>query len=545
MKRTIRIFALLLTLCLLFPLASCGAPAPENPNWGGSDDGGLNGGADGGVTNQGGSSAGNPNYGGIENEGSLDTGIPGDSVEEGPDGPLDENKTGESPFISTETEPTSTFSSDVDTASYTYLRKLIRSGYNLFALQNAGINIRTEEMLNYFRYRVTAPEEGSLFGYTTTLTDCPWNPESSLLYVTLSTPESIEQSANNLVFLIDVSGSMRSNDKLPLLQSTFAYLIDNLTENDVVSIVTYSGKEQVVLSGCPGNQKDRILSAINSLSASGSTNGEAGLTEAYRLAEANFIPDGNNRIIMASDGDLNVGISSEDQLKSYVEGKRDQGVYLSVLGFGTGNYRDSKMETIADYGNGSYYYIDGETEAEKIFATELLSTLYTVAEDVKLQLTFDPAFVSAYRLIGYENRALTNEEFTDDTKDAGEVGAGHQVTVCYELILTGTAPDATAPIATLKVRQKAPGAPISQEESYAILASGANTHTADEVIHMNAIVMLAMLIRESNYLPEDGSVNLFSLLTYWENGASEATDPYQAQLRAEFYELLLALAPQE
>ena len=255
----------------------------------------------------------------------------------------------------------------------------------------------------------------------------------------VSLPKKTEKGANNLVFLIDVSGSMASDDKLPLLKKAFSNLVSALDENDRVSIVTYSGKEEVVLSGCKGNRDEEIMNAINSLEASGSTNGEAGLTRAYSIAKDYFIADGNNRIIMASDGDLNVGISSESELKSYIETKRDEGIFLSVLGFGTGNYKDEKMSALAQNGNGVYYYIDGEREAEKVLGEDLFATLYTVAKDVKFQLEFNSEQVSKYRLIGYETRMLNTEDFDDDTKDAGDVGAGHSITVCYEIMLTDRA----------------------------------------------------------------------------------------------------------
>ena len=372
----------------------------------------------------------------------------------------------ENPFINTEDNNVSTFSADVDTASYAYFRKLVNMGYGVSELIDSGTAFRTEEFINYFKYDVASPEKKELFGVHTELVPCPWNAESMLLRLTLQAEQAEPAEGNNLVFLIDVSGSMSSQDKLPLLKRAFSYLVGNLGAKDKVSIVTYSGREEVVLEGCNGLDSTAIMNAINSLTASGSTNGEAGLTKAYQIAEANYIEGGNNRIIMASDGDLNVGISSESALTAYIEDKRDQGVYLSVLGFGTGNYKDSKMEALADNGNGIYYYIDGESEAEKVFGTDLLGTLYTVAEDVKLQLTFAPDKVQSYRLVGYENRMLNKEDFEDDTKDAGEVGASHQVTVCYEIKLHEAQSDNESPILTLAVRYKNPGQSISRLNEY-------------------------------------------------------------------------------
>ena len=320
--------------------------------------------------------------------------------------------------------------------------------------------------------------------------------------MTLQATNATPTEGNNLVFLIDVSGSMSSSDKLPLLKTAFSYLVDHLSENDVISIVTYSGKEAVVLDGCSGNKKEDILVAINSLKASGSTNGEAGLQKAYQLAEKHRIEGGNNRIIMASDGDLNVGISSESALKEYITQKRDAGIFLSVLGFGTGNYRDSKMETLADNGNGVYLYIDGASEAEKVFSTDLLGNLYTVAKDVKMQITFDKTYVSSFRLIGYENRLLNEEDFTDDTKDAGEVGSGHQVTVCYELTLTENAMAEGANWLELAVNYKLPDEQASVLPNLYNIGYANYTETPDaDRAFMIAVIETCMLLHNSKYLP--------------------------------------------
>ncbi len=425
----------------------------------------------------------------------------GENEEARPSGP-------DNPFISTDVKNVSTFSADVDTASYTYFRKLVNSGYNLTSLKNASSAFRTEEFINYFRYEAAAPAEGELFGTNITLTQCPWNTENTLLRITLQAETTVNTAGNNLVFLIDVSGSMNSAEKLGLLQSTFSYLVGNLGANDVISIVTYSGRESVALDGCPGVEGDRIMRAINALTASGSTNGEAGLSEAYRIAESHFIEGGNNRIIMASDGDLNVGISSEEQLKRFIEDKRDAGIYLSVLGFGSGNYRDAKMETLADNGNGVYYYIDGVSEAERVFGTDLLGTLYTVAEDVKLQLTFNQDLVESYRLIGYENRLLNQEDFEDDTKDAGEVGAGHQVTVCYELcmkeiaVADGEQQAPSTALATLAVRYKNPGEPISLLNEYPIDTALFAEADADTQF-IACVIRTCMILRSSQYVGDD------------------------------------------
>ena len=284
------------------------------------------------------------------------------------------------------------------------------------------------------------------------------------------------------------------------MKESFSHLVDKLDANDTVSIVTYAAGERVVLDGCAGSKKDMIMNAINSLQASGATNGEAGLRMAYQLAESHYITDGNNRIILASDGDLNVGMSSTEEIKSFVSEKKENGVFLSVLGFGTGNYKDSMMETIADCGNGVYYYVDSAFEAEKIFGEDLFATLYTVAKDVKLQLTFDPATVDAYRLVGYENRLLANEDFKDDTKDAGEMGAGHALTVCYELILTDAAQSSEAPWMTLGVRYKEPDGEKSKEENYSF-GKETYTDTPDERFRfVCAVVETSMILHKSKFI---------------------------------------------
>ena len=462
---------------------------------------------------------------------------PGDEVigDEGNEIPDDVQKPSfvENPFISTQENNTSTFSADVDTASYTYFRKMIGRGYTFEQLVNAGASFRTEEFINYFRYDVEYPGENELFGVKTELSACPWNEENLIFRLTLQAEQAVNDGGNNLVFLIDVSGSMSSDDKLPLLKKAFSYLVSNLDRDDTVSIVTYSGKEAVVLDGANGIETDEIMNAINSLKASGSTNGEAGLTMAYQIAEKHFKPEGNNRIIMASDGDLNVGISSADDLKTYIEEKRDQGVYLSVLGFGTGNYQDARMEALADNGNGVYYYIDGETEAEKVFGTDLVGTLYTVAEDVKLQLEFNSERIESYRLIGYENRKMANEDFENDKKDAGEVGASHQVTVCYEIkpITENCEADMEKPYITLRVRYKNPGEELSLLNEYTI--SDSVSDMSDDQRFILSVVQLCMLLHKSEYI---GDATLEGVIA--ELDALTLTDSY----KVEFRELLHSLA---
>ena len=349
----------------------------------------------------------------------------------------------ETGFVSTSTKPLSTVSADVDTASYCNLRRMINAGYDAVPTGS----VRIEEMLNYFTYDYNTPTGNDDFAATVQITPCPWNKDTQLMVLGFATaPESkATDKGSNLVFLIDVSGSMDGDDRLGLLQDSFAVLTDQLDENDVISIVTYSGEEEVVLDGASGADARDIQRAIDKLDASGSTNGEAGLRMAYELAEKHFIEGGVNRIVMASDGDLNVGMTSESDLHDFVDAKRESGIYLSVLGFGEGNYKDNKMETLADHGNGNYHYIDCIEEAEKVLGEDLMANLVPFADDVKVQVEFNPSQVKAYRLIGYENRALADEDFLDDTVDAGDVGPNTQFTVAYEVALADSALDVNVP----------------------------------------------------------------------------------------------------
>lgn len=343
--------------------------------------------------------------------------------------PLIENK-----FRSVTEEPLSTFSIDVDRASYSNMRRFIQNGQ--LPPQNA---VRIEEMINYFDYGYEASNHKHPYNIQMHLTESPWNDEFQLAHIALQAKriDTDDLPASNLTFLIDVSGSMSSQNKLPLLQSGFNLLIDNLREEDKVSIVVYAGAAGMVLPPTSGADKATIRNAIDRLQAGGSTAGGAGIELAYKTATENFIKGGNNRVILATDGDFNVGISSNEGLENLIKKKKESGVFLSVLGFGTGNYKDGKMETLANKGNGNYAYIDNITEAKKVFVNEFGGTLFTVAKDVKLQVEFNPNTVKAYRLIGYANRMLENRDFNDDKKDAGEMGAGHSVTAIYEIVPTG------------------------------------------------------------------------------------------------------------
>ena len=341
----------------------------------------------------------------------------------------------ENDFKNVNASPLSTLSIDVDAASYSNMRRFINNG------QTPPIDaVRIEEMINYFSYDYPQPKGDDPFSITTEISDCPWNKKHKLIHVGIQ-GEKIEADklpSSNLVFLLDVSGSMSSPNKLPLLQKSFGLLIKNLTEKDRVAIVVYAGAAGLVLPSTPGNQKEKIMNALNNLSAGGSTAGGAGIKLAYKIALENLIKEGNNRVILATDGDFNIGASSDGEMTRLIENKRESGVFLTCLGFGMGNYKDSKMESLSNKGNGNYAYIDNILEAKKVLVTEMGGTMHTIAKDVKIQVEFNPNKIASYKLIGYENRLLNTEDFNDDTKDAGELGSGHTVTALYEVVIKGS-----------------------------------------------------------------------------------------------------------
>jgi Ca-activated chloride channel family protein len=417
----------------------------------------------------------------------------------------------ENNFKAVKNHPMSTFSIDVDTASYSNIRRMINSGGKV--VPDA---VRIEEMINYFRYDYESPSGDVPFSVNTEISECPWNKDAKLMLIGLQAKDIdlADRPSSNLVFLLDVSGSMYSDDKLPLMQKAFIMLTENLNENDRISIVTYAGSERVVLEGVRGDETMKIVSAIEDLSAGGSTAGAAGIQRVYELAEEYFIEDGNNRIILATDGDLNVGITSEGELKRLVEKERKKGVFLSVLGFGTGNIKDNKMETLADNGNGNYAYIDSILEAKKVLVEEMGGTLFTVAKDVKLQVEFNPAYIKGYRLIGYENRLLNTEDFNDDTKDAGEIGAGHRVTALYEIIETSSEQEiAESDLKyqsdkelvnsnewlTVNIRYKEPKEDKSQLLSFPVDESDYTSTMPENLAFASSVAAFGMLLRESKW----------------------------------------------
>ena len=450
----------------------------------------------------------------------------------------------ENGYKNVKSNPLSTFSIDVDNASYSNIRRFINNGQ----LPPADA-VRIEEMINYFKYDYPEPAGEHPFSVFTEMSVCPWNKNHQLLLVGLK-GKSIDKSSlpsSNLVFLIDVSGSMSDPNKLPLLKSAFGLLVNELRPQDRVAIVVYAGAAGLVLESTPGNKKEMIMKAINNLEAGGSTAGGAGLKLAYREAEKNFMEEGNNRIILATDGDFNVGESSNGGMERLVAEKRDLGVFITVLGFGMGNVKDDKMELIANKGNGNYSYIDNLQEARKVLVREFGGTLFTIAKDVKFQIEFNPARVESYRLIGYENRLLNAEDFNDDTKDAGEMGAGHNVTALYELIPAGsgrTIPsvdplkyqafrnpvkkDYADELLTIKLRYKKPDGITSMLLERPVRRYGDEIGGSSENLRFAAAVAeFGMILRDSEF---KGSATLDGAAKLARSARGEDEDGYRSEL---------------
>jgi Ca-activated chloride channel family protein len=422
----------------------------------------------------------------------------------------------ENPFLSAAENPLSTLSIDVDTASYANARRFINSSQ----LPPKDV-VRLEEFINYFRYDYPDPKGEHPFSVNTEITECPWNSKHRLILLGLQGKKvSLEKlPPSNLVFLLDVSGSMASPNKLPLLRQAFKLLVNELRPEDRVAMVVYAGAAGLVLPPTPGNKKDVIFAALDSLNAGGSTAGGAGIKLAYLTAKENFVKNGNNRVILATDGDFNVGASSDAELERMIEKEREHGVFLTVLGFGMGNYKDSKMEKLADKGNGNYAYIDSILEAQKVLVTQMGGTLVTIAKDVKIQVEFNPAKVKGYRLIGYENRLLRKEDFDDDTKDAGEMGAGHTVTVMYEMIAAGSdeelpgasklkyqeakiSPEAykSKELMTVKLRYKQPDGATSKLLEHPLVDDDVPLKkTSENLRFAAAVVQFGLVLRDSQF----------------------------------------------
>ncbi len=451
----------------------------------------------------------------------------------------------ENGFKDVKFSPLSTFSIDVDIASYSNVRRFINNG----ELPPVDA-VRIEEMINYFNYDYPEPSGEHPFSVTTELGKCPWNENHYLMHVGLK-GRSIEKDKlppSNLVFLIDVSGSMTYENKLPLLKRAFKMLVNELRPEDRVSIVVYAGAAGKVLDSTPGNEKQKILKALENLSAGGSTAGGKGIKLAYKIAHENFMEKGNNRIILATDGDFNVGISSTSEMERLVEKERESGIFMSVLGFGTGNIKDDKMETIADKGNGNYSYIDNIQEARKVFISEFGGTLFTIAKDVKFQLEFNPKQVKSYRLVGYENRLLNDEDFNDDKKDAGEMGAGHTVTALYEIIPMGSNEETSSvdalkyqdskPVSgkysnellTIKLRYKEPTGMKSKLLEQPV-ENKIIRNTSDDFRFSASVASLGMLLRNSEF---KGETSIDSILSLARNSKGIDENGY----RSEFIQLV-------
>jgi Ca-activated chloride channel family protein len=452
----------------------------------------------------------------------------------------------ENGYKSVKNNPLSTFSIDVDNASYSNVRRFINGGQ----LPPADA-VRIEEMINYFKYDYPEPNGQHPFSVFTEMSACPWNRNHHLLLVGLK-GKSINKSSlppSNLVFLIDVSGSMNVSNKLPLLKSAFGLLVNELREQDRVAIVVYAGAAGLVLESTPGNKKEAIRAAIDNLEAGGSTAGGAGLKLAYSEAQKNFIKGGNNRIILATDGDFNVGESSNGGMERLIEEKRESGVFMTVLGFGMGNVKDDKMEIIADKGNGNYSYIDNLQEARKVLVREFGGTLFTIAKDVKFQVEFNPAKIKSYRLIGYENRLLNDEDFNDDTKDAGDMGSGHNVTALYELVPTDSDEripsidplkyqtskqrvnednDYSAEYLTIKLRYKKPDGNTSMLLDRPVRGYLSDIENASDNLRFAAAVSeFGMILRDSEF---KGTSTLDAAARLARSARGEDEDGYRAEL---------------
>lgn len=449
----------------------------------------------------------------------------------------------ENPFENPKATPLSTFSIDVDNASYTNIRRFINNGQ---AVPKDAV--RVEEMMNFFKYTYPQPQNEQPFSINTEYSNCPWNENHQLLKIGLQGKNIPTDNlpASNLVFLIDVSGSMANDNKLPLLKQSFKILVNELRSKDKVSIVVYAGAAGVVLPPTNGTDKITIINALEKLNAGGSTAGGAGIDLAYKLAQENFIKNGNNRVILATDGDFNVGTSSSTDLKKLIEEKRKSGVYLTCLGYGMGNYKDTTMETLANKGNGNYAYIDNIQEANRFLGKEFKGSLFTIAKDVKIQVEFNPKQVQAYRLIGYENRKLQDEDFTNDAIDAGELGSNHSVTALYEIIPVGTVskfankiPDLKYSkltttenqyeneLGTIKFRYKNPNADKSIEiiqeiENKSIVL----TQASDDFKFSSAVAWFGLKLRDSKLITNKTTQDIIKLA---QQGLTEDKDGYKAE----------------
>jgi len=436
--------------------------------------------------------------------------------------------------------PLSTFSIDVDKAGYSNLRRMINNG-----MQIPKDAVKIEEMINYFNYDYPQPTGNAPFSIQTEYAQTPWNNDTKLVKIGIQGKKILLDNvpASNLVFLLDVSGSMDQQNKLPLLKSAFKLLTSNLREQDKISIVVYAGSSGVVLEPTSRDQKNKIEEALDKLSAGGSTAGGQGIELAYKIAKDNFIKNGNNRVILATDGDFNVGMSSDRAMKDLIEEQRESGVYLTALGFGMGNYKDSKLETLAQSGNGNHAYIDSMQEAQRVLGTEFGGTMYTIAKDVKIQVEFNPENVEAFRLIGYENRLLNDEDFKDDKKDAGELGSNHNVTAVYEIIPAGvkskflkdiddykysrqvSTGGNSEELLTVKFRYKDPESTKSKLIEKVVQTSS-EKELSEDFSFVSALALFGMNLRESEF---SNGKEIPLVLSLAENGRGKDDEGYRAE----------------
>lgn len=443
------------------------------------------------------------------------------------------NRIVENQYVYTNKQQESYFSMDSFTASYSNLRRYIN--YQTKIPNDA---VRTDELLNYFNYDFGGPENDEMFSISANLGSTPWNERTQLLTINIKAKETDQgnYTGNNIVFLIDVSGSMASTNKLNLIKAVFPKFLDALAPTDKISIVTYSNKIKILANGVYADEKEALKKVVNGLSATGGTAGADGLEKAYNVAKSNYIAGGNNRVIIASDGDFNIGRYSQDDLKELVENQLNSGIYLTTLGFGMGNYKDTTMETLAKYGNGGYAYIDNLEEAEKVLVNDLNKTLYTVAKDVKSCVTFNPNVVKAYRLIGYENKQLTKDEFNDVNKDAGEICSGHNTIVCYEIELCEDTPnsyDADSDMFSVEIKYKDPKTDVSSVFSRSFKETDEKLAVTEEWYFASAIIEFSLLIRDSSYKFNASCKNILERLAVNCKNLLE-----KDQLKEEFYQLV-------
>lgn len=455
-------------------------------------------------------------------------------------GEIQENK-----FINAKISPLSTFSIDVDTASYSNVRNLLN--YNMIPQADA---IKSEEMINYFRYNYPIPTKKDVFSVTTEVGNSPFNKNNKILKIGIQGYEIPKEMApkTNLVFLIDVSGSMSSEEKLPLLKESFKFMLDSLKKDDRVSMVVYASATGVVLDSVAGNDRKTIEKALDKLSSGGSTAGGAGINQAYNLAQKNFIKDGNNRVILATDGDFNVGTTSNDELEKMIVDKKSSGIFLTVLGFGRDNLNDQRMSRLSNIGDGNYYYIDSIKEGKKVLSADLFGTIFAIAKDTKIQVEFNPTIVESYRLIGYEDRKMNNEDFKNDKKDAGDVGSGQQVTAYYEIVpkINASQPDTTIDplkyqknvptvgneneIATFKMRYKIDGNEVANQLDKIISVGQPQINTKDFNFGL-AVAAFAQKLRNSEYSKD---LTYEEILKLADENISDDKDGY----KAEFIEMI-------